>query len=86
MHQGERSILQYFRPSLSYHMSLRPLFCLFLIDRFTQVLLYYVIYYIMSRMSVAIYSDKNNLRGQKKQNNFEILTCDPLKCVPNQPN
>ena len=24
------SILQYFRPSLSYHLSLRPLFCLFL--------------------------------------------------------
>ena len=23
------SILQYFRPSLSYHLSLRPLFCLF---------------------------------------------------------
>ena len=24
------SILQYFRPSLSYHLSLRPLFCLYL--------------------------------------------------------
>ena len=24
------SILKYFRPSLSYHVSLRPLFCLFL--------------------------------------------------------
>ena len=23
----QESILQYFRPSLSYHMSLRPLFC-----------------------------------------------------------
>ena len=34
-----KSILQYFRPSLSYHMSLRPLFCLFLSDRFRQVLL-----------------------------------------------
>ena len=33
------SILQYFRPSLSYHLSLRPLFCLFLGGRFTQVLL-----------------------------------------------
>ena len=31
------SILQYFRPSLSYHWSLR--FCLFLSGRFTQVLL-----------------------------------------------
>ena len=34
------SILQYFWPSLSYHLSLRPLFCLFLSGRFTQVLLY----------------------------------------------
>ena len=25
----QESILQYFRPSLSYHLSLRPLFCLF---------------------------------------------------------
>ena len=33
------SILQYFRPSLSYHLSLRSLFCLFLSGRFTQVLL-----------------------------------------------
>ena len=34
------SILQYFRPSLSYHLSLRSLFCLFLSGCFTQVLLY----------------------------------------------
>ena len=31
------SILQYFRPSLSYHLSLRPLFCLFLSGRLRQV-------------------------------------------------
>ena len=31
------SILQYFRPSLSYHFPLRPLFCLFLSDRLRQV-------------------------------------------------
>ena len=34
------SILQYYRPSLSYQLSLRPLFCLFLSVCFTQVLLY----------------------------------------------
>ena len=34
------SILQYFRPSLSYHLSLRSLVCLFLNGRLTQVLLY----------------------------------------------
>ena len=35
------SILQYFWPSLSYHLSLRPLFCLFLSGRLKQVLLYH---------------------------------------------
>ena len=34
------SILQYFWPSLSYHLSSRSLFCLTLIGCFTQVLLY----------------------------------------------
>ena len=33
------SILQYLRPSLSYHLSLRSLFCLFLSGRLRQVLL-----------------------------------------------
>ena len=33
------SILQYFQPSLSYHLSVRSLFCLFLSGRFTLVLL-----------------------------------------------
>ena len=32
------SILQYFRPSLSYHLSLRPLFCLFLSGNLRYVL------------------------------------------------
>ena len=39
------SILQYFRPSLSYHLSLISLFCLFLSDRLRQVLLYH--YYVV---------------------------------------
>ena len=34
------SILQFFRPLLSYHLSLRSLLCLILSGRFTQVLLY----------------------------------------------
>ena len=37
--RSKQSILQYFRPSLSYHWSLRPLFCLFLSGCFRQVLL-----------------------------------------------
>ena len=36
----QESMLQYFRPSLSYHLSLRPLFCQFLSGRLRQVLLY----------------------------------------------
>ena len=38
----QESILQYFRPSLRYHLSLRPLFCLFLSGQLRQVLLYNV--------------------------------------------
>ena len=40
----QESILQYFRPSLSYNLSLRPLFCLFLSDRLRQVLLYHCLF------------------------------------------
>ena len=36
----EWSILQYYRPSLSCHLSLKPLFSVVLSGRFTQVLLY----------------------------------------------
>ena len=36
------SILQYFRPSLDCHLSLRSLFCLFLSGRLRQVLLYII--------------------------------------------
>ena len=36
----QESILQYFLPLLSYHLSLRPLFCVFLSDRLRRVLLY----------------------------------------------
>ena len=35
----QESILQYFQPSLSYHLLLRPLFSLFLSGLFRQVLL-----------------------------------------------
>ena len=33
----QESILQYLRPSLSYHLSLRLLFCLFLSDHFREI-------------------------------------------------
>ena len=38
---SKRSILQYFRPSLSYHLSLRSLLCQFLSGSLRHVLLYY---------------------------------------------
>ena len=38
MPQG--SILQYFRPALSNHMDIRPLFCLFLSGSLRQISLY----------------------------------------------
>ena len=34
------SIMQYFRPSFSYHMPLRAMFCLYLSGRFTQIVPY----------------------------------------------
>ena len=37
---SKMSILQYFRPSSSYHLPLIPLFCLFLSGRLRHVLLY----------------------------------------------
>ena len=37
------SILQYFRPSLSYHLSLSSLFCLFLCGRLRQFLPYHTL-------------------------------------------
>ena len=42
------SILQYFRPSLSYHLSLRSLFCLFLRGHLRHVLLYVILKESMS--------------------------------------
>ena len=42
------STLQYLRSSLSYHLSLRSLFCLFLSGRLRQVLLYHDNFKIIS--------------------------------------
>ena len=46
------SILQSFRPSLSYHLLLRSLFCLFLSGRLRQVLLYWQPTCIFCRFTV----------------------------------
>ena len=49
-----QDILQYFRPSLSYHLLLRSLFCLFLNDRFTQVL--YLLYSFIAFSRIETFS------------------------------
>ena len=53
----QESILQYFRPALSYHLSLRPLFCLFLRGRLRRVLLYYICSKIFS-LFLFLFSNK----------------------------
>ena len=53
---SKRSILQHFRPSLSYHLSLWSLFCLFLSDRFTQGLLYLVFTIWASSCAITVFT------------------------------
>ena len=48
------SILQYFRPAVSYCLLLRYLFCLFMSGSFTQILLY-VHNFILSAIDLTIY-------------------------------
>ena len=47
------SILQYFRPSLRYHLSLRYLFCLLLRGHLRQVLLYVITTSLIINLSWA---------------------------------
>ena len=49
----QESILQYFQPALSYYLSLRPLFCLFLVaahDRFYCVLKFWTLFTFCSQI------------------------------------
>ena len=54
------SILQYFRPSLSYHLLLRPLFCLFLSGRLRQV------------FTVSLQGNPSEYKGFKSQFNIYV--------------
>ena len=58
------SILQYFRPSSSYRLSLRPLFCLFLSGHLRQVLL------TIKQASLPIHNLLEVLQIQKFWENF----------------
>ena len=53
------SILQYFWPSLSYHLSLGSLFCLFLSGRFTQGLTVVTVYGLKTQQQLKKYSTLN---------------------------
>ena len=67
---SNESILQYFQPSLSYHLSLRSLFCLFLSGRLRQVLLYLYNVYTFKRMNFLIITE---ILIENKRYIFEIL-------------
>ena len=81
------SFLQYFRPSLSYILSLQPLFCLFLSGRFRQVLLYqYIVHYHVTKMSSMPYKVKTIKKSSSLEGHLPslVLVCnirdmDPTK-------
>ena len=55
------SILQYFWPSLSYPLWLRPLFCLFLSGRLRQVLLLLIINFLISQPKHMLWVLERNI-------------------------
>ena len=61
------SILQYFQPSISYHLSLRSVFCLFLSGRLRQVSLY-------NAQSVDFFHKSVNPNGMKTYNSALITS------------
>ena len=78
-------ILQYFRPALSYHLSLRSLFCLFLSDRLRQVLLFFLAIMttchttILHSFSVAnLVRLKSAFSAAKTNRNIEMMD---LACI-----
>ena len=58
---SKRSILQYFRPALSNHLSLRFLFCRFLSGSFTQVLLYSASIMMYPSLGITVFHDTASL-------------------------
>ena len=72
---SKRSILQYFGPSLSYYLSLRSLFCLFLRGRLRLVLLYLKFDFPISHQNHMSHLDGTVQYGKcsKISNNFLFL-------------
>ena len=84
------SILQYFRPSLSYRLLLRSLFCLFLSGRLTQVLLYTYFIFLAQNMTASTRSRINTRTPTRTPRTQTLLLsgftwlffslCVPSKC------
>ena len=62
------SILQYFRPSLSYHFVIKIFFCLFLSGHLRQVLLYLFAY-----LCISVVFPQDLIQNGLAANNFAML-------------
>ena len=60
-----QSILQYFWPALSENWSWKPIFGLFEIGYFTQVLLYMIIYFVKMKMYLTTHERNAVLKEVK---------------------
>ena len=88
------SILQYFRPSISYHLSLRTLFCLFLSGCLRQVLLYvtFILFLLDSEPYLhpfTLFSEHISVTSIKRGfkirfNQMEISDVGHIFALPNQ--
>ena len=68
-------ILQYFRPSLSYHLSLRSLFCQYLSGRFTQ---FYCTFKPVHKILVYIIYESNKSSNKPVHS---VTSCQRLRCL-----
>ena len=70
------SFLQYFRPSLSYQLSFRPLFCLFLSGRCTQVyctcICTFYAFVHLQKMSFKAIHFNTNYKSTNLKDQFDI--------------
>ena len=69
----QESILQNFRPTLSYHMSLKPLFCLFWSGLLRQVLSLEIAVALLMRLYVCQCSHLGVIIQEMTNNNIQLL-------------
>ena len=77
------STRQYFRPSLSYHLPLRTLFCLFLSGRLRQVLLYCDHWMLFVGRSSSTIASKDILTTGWILTKLELGRNDPFMAIFN---